>query len=53
MNELNPAPSSTISDADYEQMYRLLMAYRFGSITFLELLKKWKEILGLPTESRQ
>jgi hypothetical protein len=48
-----PTKLPTISDADYEQMYHLLMAYRFGSISFIALLEKWKEILGLLTEGRQ
>jgi hypothetical protein len=37
----------TVSDADLEQMYKLLYAYRFGSISFLELLDKFEEILHL------
>ena len=37
----------TISDADYEQMYNLLYAYRFGSIGFLELLGKLETILHI------
>ena len=37
----------TVSDADYEQMYHLLYAYRFGSISFLELLDKFEEILHI------
>ena len=37
----------TISDADYEQMYTLLYAYRFGSISFLELLDKIEAILHI------
>ncbi len=35
---------------DYEQMWRYMYDYRFGRITFLELLEKWKEALGLPIE---
>ena len=39
--------SPTISDADYEQLYQLLHAYRFGAISFLELLDAFEDILGL------
>ena len=34
----------------YEQMWRYMYDYRFGRITFLELLDKWREVLGLRTE---
>jgi len=37
----------TVSDADYEQMYSLLYAYRFGAINFLELLDKLEAILHI------
>jgi hypothetical protein len=36
-----------VSDADYEQMYSLLYAYRFGAINFLELLEKFEAILRI------
>ena len=36
-----------VSDADYEQMYSLLYAYRFGAINFLELLDKLEAILHI------
>ena len=36
----------------YEQLYSHLYDYHFGSITFLELLDKWKEALNLPTEHK-
>jgi hypothetical protein len=36
-----------VSDADYEQMYGLLYAYRFGAINFLELLDKLEAILHI------
>jgi hypothetical protein len=36
-----------VSDADYEQMYGLLYAYRFGAINFLELLDKLEAILQI------
>jgi hypothetical protein len=39
--------TSAISDEDYEQMYHLLYAYRFGSISFLELLDQFEEILHI------
>lgn len=32
----------------YERMYHYLYDYRFGRITFLELLEKWEEVLNLP-----
>lgn len=38
---------TTLSDADYEQMYNLLYAYRFGAISFLELLDKFEAILHI------
>jgi hypothetical protein len=38
---------ATLSDADYEQMYNLLYAYRFGAISFLELLDKFEVILHI------
>lgn len=31
----------------YEQMYNYLYDYRFGRMTFLELLDKWREVLNL------
>lgn len=44
-----------VSDADYEQMYKLLFAYRFGAISFLELLDKIEAILHIDSSqvSRQ
>ncbi len=36
-----------VSDADYEQMYHLLYAYRFGAISFLELLDNLEAILHI------
>jgi hypothetical protein len=41
------SPAPTVSDADYEQMYHLLYAYRFGAISFLELLDKLEAILRI------
>ena len=38
---------SAVSDADLEQMYKLLYTYRFGSISFLELLDKFEAILRI------
>ena len=38
---------AAVSDADYEQMYSLLYAYRFGAINFLELLDKLEAILHI------
>ena len=40
-----PKELPSVSDADYEQMYNLLYAYRFGAISFLELLDKLEAIL--------
>jgi hypothetical protein len=50
-----PAEPPTVSDADYEQMYSLLYAYRFGAISFLELLDKLESILHIDSSqvSRQ
>ena len=42
-----PTSLPTVSDADYEQMYSLLYAYRFGAISFLELLDKLEAILHI------
>ena len=44
---IRPTGSQAISDADYEQMYHLLYAYRFSSISFLELLDKLEVILQI------
>ena len=44
---IRPTGSPTILDADYEQMYHLLYAYRFGAISFLELLDKFEAILNI------
>ena len=44
---IRPTGSQAISDADYEQMYHLLYAYRFSSISFLELLDKLEVILRI------
>lgn len=38
---------AAVSDTDYEQMYSLLYAYRFGVISFLELLDKLEAILHI------
>ena len=37
----------------YEQLCKYLYDYRFGRITFLELLDKWREVLSLPTNREQ
>ena len=37
-----PGPP-TVSDADFEQLYQQLYAYRFGAIGFLELLDSFEE----------
>jgi hypothetical protein len=44
---IRPTGPQAISDADYEQMYHLLYAYRFSSISFLELLDKLEVILQI------
>ena len=42
-----PTELPTVSDADYEHMYNLLYTYRFGVISFLELLDKLEAILHI------
>ena len=37
----------------YEQLYHKLLAYRFGTISFLELLEAFEEILGINTHADQ
>jgi hypothetical protein len=37
----------------YEQLYQKLHAYNFGTISFLELLDAFEEILHLKTHSDQ
>ena len=52
MDEQTTGRTDTIVKAEpsvYEQMYKYLYDYHFGRITFLELLKKWKEVLQLPS----
>jgi hypothetical protein len=44
---------STAEPSIYEQMYKYLYDYHFGRITFLELLDKWREVLGLPNWNKQ
>ena len=46
-------PIAAAEPSIYEQMYHYLYDYRFGRITFLELLDKWKEVLQLPTRDKQ
>ena len=41
--------NQTAEPSIYEQMWRYMYDYRFGRITFLELLDKWREVLNLPT----
>ena len=43
-----PADQTT-EPSVYEQMWRYMYDYRFGRITFIELLDKWREVLNLPT----
>ena len=47
MSGPEPTEPPTVSDADYEQMNNLLYAYRFGAISFLELLDKLEAILRI------
>jgi hypothetical protein len=35
------------ADIDYEQLYMLLYAYRFGTISFLELIEQFEQVLGI------
>jgi hypothetical protein len=54
MDELmTTQPDAPPEPSIYEQLYRYLYDYRFGRITFLELLEKWKEVLNLTTEDNQ
>jgi hypothetical protein len=49
-------PYVDISVDTYERMCALLYAYRFGTISFLELLDKFEEMLNIrppPTTSPQ
>jgi hypothetical protein len=51
MNEQTPGQDEHIPISEttvYERMCHYLYDYRFGRITFLELLEKWKEVLNLP-----
>jgi hypothetical protein len=50
----DPAPNNQPPEPSiYEQICAYLYDYRFGRITFLELLDKWKEVLKIPTKSNQ
>jgi hypothetical protein len=40
-------PEEIKAAGDYEKMYSLLYAYRFGTIGFLELLAAFEEILHI------
>ena len=37
----------------YKQLYLACHDYRFGKVTFLELLRRWQEILQLPQPQDQ
>jgi hypothetical protein len=37
----------------YEQLYLLLHAYRFGAISFLELLDAYEEALGIQPQASE
>jgi hypothetical protein len=39
---------SDISDDDWERLARAMYAYRLGTMTFLEMLSVWEDILGIP-----
>ncbi len=39
-------------DTDYEAMYIDLYAYRFGHISFLELVDQWEQALGLADQPK-
>ena len=45
--------NQSLEPSIYEQMHRYLYDYHFGRITFLELLDKWREVLGLPNGNKQ
>jgi len=46
-----PTEPPSVSGTDYEQMYHLLHAYRFGAISFLELLDAFEQVLHLKTHA--
>ena len=37
-----------ISDDEWERMARAMYAYRLGTMTFLEMLSAWEDVLGIP-----
>jgi hypothetical protein len=45
--EADSTPSHTVSIEAYERMCAALYAYRFGTISFLDLLTRFEEILGI------
>ncbi len=54
MDEQTTAQPDALSVPDmavYEQLYLKLYAYRFGTISFLELLEAFEEILGINTHA--
>jgi hypothetical protein len=46
-------PEETKVACDYEKMNDLLYAYRFGTISFLDLLAAFEEILHIKTHANQ
>jgi hypothetical protein len=47
-------PEENKAVCDYEKMYALLYAYRFGTIGFLELLDAFEQILRIqPPQANQ
>ena len=56
MDEQTTAQPDALSVPDmtiYEQLYLKLYAYRFGTISFLEVLEAFEEILGINTHTDQ
>ncbi len=46
-------PELSEPKADCEQLYLLLHAYRFGAISFLELLDAYEEALGIQPQASE
>ena len=54
MDEQTPGqPESSSELALYEQLYQVLSAYQFGTVSFLELLDVFEEILHIKTDTDQ
>ena len=46
-------PELSSEPARYEQLYQTFLAYQFGTISFLELLDAFEEILQIKADSDQ